>query len=507
MNNIVKKMNAPINQWCLGEPNKLYRDDLSKCVFVNGKSLWCSEELSVLFEKTPNRETLVLGQCFDVTGKWNADDIAIKLNELEFDQFVIAIENLCGIYTIFRCDEEGFKIFGDATHMMPIYYGVADYNKGYVATCESYISQLDEPSVSAKKILDCERRGQHELAGDITMFEDVRCLIANHYFDLTNNKNIRYFPREQLNSINNFKDARIVIDETIEMVLNVICQCARKGMSFASPLTEGSDSRVNCSLLRKAIGDSDILYYVVMMPFMEKINGDSEFITMVASRLGCKGFKILPFVPSLRDEDVAKLKKKYNDIRTWGKYIWAYHPSVGDRTIINGQLIDQIGRASKGLQRPEIFSKYFIYLKSANVSKEAFNHLSHWHAKTKPKSKGYSMYDLWGWEFRCGRWNSNIISHNSLIGIRDFNVYNSTAILSRWCRISRKLRESRIVHRRFLDILAPEVRDIPFNPFYVPSTHLPLFLNKWVNKLLPAGLVQEVGNYVLYKMKQVCRVR
>ena len=475
-----------INQWCFGKDcSSIFRN----CAEVHGEKLYYSDNTDFSTAEANGNEVVIVGTCLDAMGR---QDIAEYLATLAFDEFLVALDTLCGAYVIFRYDPiVGLRIFGDATRMMSVYYG-----NNVVASLESLVvdDALDISRVSVE-VARCAHHGVLELAGDMTMYDNVFCLIPNHYLDVKTFLPVRYFPREKLLPISDEKEVDDIIEKTAGMVSCIINQLSKR-VQFASPLTQGADSRVNCAFLRSLLPEADILYYVISIPSMLVRCEDIPYIKSIAALLGIDNFQVLEDADVIDDEYVSLLQQQCGNVRGWGRKVWTCHPKITSRTIVNGQLIDQIGKASKGKGRPDFLTYLFLKLKLGNVSPYAHRKLKEWHAEAKKGANGYSMYDLWGWEMRCGRWHANVVSVSSMLGVREFNFYNCAAILSMWCRIPRRLRVQKIIHKKLLTKMCPKVAELPFDPFKQPSKHLPTFLNKWINVFMP-GLIQEIGNYVL----------
>lgn len=487
-----------VNQWRLDDcgthslPN-VFAIGKYKCCYTNNTSLQISESALC--------QVAIIGTCVDATGAWEANKITAHLCCLGFDEFISSIDNLCGVYVIFRKEAGGpLRIFGDATHMMSVYFGISGASRGVVASCETLIIENHEQiSETAKEILAYGASGQKELVNDLTMYDNVRCLLPNHYLDVDSLTSIRYFPREILKPVAKECEIDAIVETSLEMIINVVQQFSSQ-FRFASPLTQGADSRVNCALLHTQLLDNITVYYLLLNHEMTKCPRNVGFIEGIAKRMGLNEFRILPEEKGISANDLNLLESKCGKIRTWGDKIWTYHPSLVGRAIVNGQIIGQIGKASMGEGRPEFLARYFLWIRQGLVSNIAHKQFLKWYDEAKANARGYSLYDLWGWEQRCGRWNANLISMNSIMGILDVNFYNCRRVLCEWCRVPRKQREQKVIHIKMLRKLTPELAGMPFNPYWMPSKHLPPCLNKAINIALP-GYFQQLYNYWSRKIK------
>lgn len=451
-----------ICQWCYG---KDCREILPSRVKLGDADIWCTSSARIQVARNKSVEVVVIGECVDVREEHDANKIAEELSLLDGQSFEKEIENLCGGYAIFRREQGDVKVYGDAIHMMSIYYGINKF-AGVVASCEALIvDDVDKVSTASRKVLSGSYEIGLYLAGDMTMYDDIKALLPNHYLSLKNGRVIRYFPKEDIKVVHTESEIDAIIDDTIQMTECCIRQFAKR-MSFASPLTPGGDSRLNCAFINKLVPQEDVLYYVIHNIEMKLFEDNETLVRKLAAEFKFKDFHFYPEVGIVSNEKVETLKRVLGPIREWRKIVWAYHPDVKDRAIVSGALIGHVLGGQLGMNMPECFAgAWFMRIAQRNVSRIAGEEVEKWyHDAMCAIKKGYSKFDMWYWEIRCGRWNANTISINDLLGIRDINFYNSHRIIKGWCRIPRHLRVRKLIHKRLLRRLYPSVADIAFNP-------------------------------------------
>ena len=464
-----------INQWCYGTRSN---SGLPKTIEINGRPCYYSNNTEVQRAVCDDKEVTIIGTCFNaVKDEWGGVQC---LCSLDLEEFIVAIEELCGAYVIFRVDKQGVKIFGDASHLIGVYYGIGKQYGGMAASCEALIVDAEERvSQKAEDVIRGAYSGGLYLAGDMTVYDSIRCLLPNHYLDMSTMAAKRYFPRAALMPVHDISEIDSIIDATLEMVSRGIRQYASKTL-FALPLTPGGDSRVNCALVRGVVPNVNAAYYVISNVELQREPDNVSFIKAIADRMGITDFKVLPEVDVLDDERLEALKKECGRIRAWGRKLWCYHPILGGRAIVKGELIDQIGKSPYGRAMPEwMASKFFLKTILSNTSRQADIEFSKWYENAKANRKGYSMFDLYSWEIRCGRWNSNTHSISNINGVSNINFFNCTKVLAEWCRIPRRERKNKCIHRRFISKTMPSVVDFPVNPYaYRHSRHLTPALSK-----------------------------
>lgn len=449
-------------QWCYG---KDCQEILHCCVKLGDADIWHTETARTQAARANNVEVVVIGECVDVREGRDADKIAEGLCRLDGQAFEKEIEDLCGDYVIFRRDGGDVKVYGDAIHMMSVYYGTNQY-AGVVASCEALIvDDVSKISPTSAKVLSGAYESGKYLAGDMTMYDDVKALLPNHYLSVKDAKAVRYFPKEELKVVSTEAEVDAIIDNTIQMVEHCIRQFARR-MKFASPLTPGGDSRLNCAFLNKLIPQNDVLYYVIHTKEMRAFQENEALVRKLVGEFGLNDFHFYPEVETLSEERVSAIRRTFGPIREWPKKVWTYHPEIKDRTIVSGALIGHVLGGKLGLNMPEwMAGLWFMKITQKNVSRIAGKEVERWYRDAMSAiNKGYSKFDIWYWEIRCGRWNANAISRNDLIGVHDINFYNSHRIINEWCKIPRRLRVRKIIHNRMLMRLCPSVAKITFNP-------------------------------------------
>lgn len=498
LNDMRAIMDHAVCQWCYG---KDCHDVMHHSILLGGKPLWLSPKTYAQKGSYGDIEVAVIGECIDVTGLIAPDQIAQYLCRYEVDDFERAIDVLCGVYAIFRCDAGKVAVYGDAMHMMSIYYGVG--NKiGVVASCEALIvDDVSAVSDSAKEVLSGAYEGGLYLAGDMTMYSDVKALLPNHRLDLEDNMPRRYFPRKPISIVEEEAEIDAIIDETNNLVKNSIKQFSQM-MKFASPLTPGADSRVNCAFINELLDQKDVLYYVIRNREFDSPPENEVLVRQIAQQFGFSDFRFFPEIETCHEEFVDRCKKCFGPTRMWARKVWAYHPEIGGRAIVSGAMIGHILGGTLGRNMPKwILGHWFVKIAQRNISRIAAEETDKWCCDASDAvQKGYSMLDLWSWEIRCGRWNANTASRNNIYGIRNVNFYNSHRIISEWCRIPRRLRVRKLIHKRILEKIAPEVADIVINPYINKySSHIPVFLIRFVPLWIRAIGVHMINKWKLRK--------
>ena len=460
--NMRELLSRSICQWCYG---KDCHDIFTCSVKFGDTEIWHTEMARVQSTVNDDVEIVILGECVDVREGHDAYKITEGLSCLDGEAFEKEIENLCGGYVIFRRDKDDVKVYGDAIHMMSVYYGINKY-AGIVSSCEALIvDDITKTSSTSAKVLSGAYDSGLYLAGDMTMYDDVKALLPNHYLSLSEGRSVRYFPREELKLAKTEAEVDEIVDNTIKMVERCIRQFEKR-MLFASPLTPGGDSRLNCAFLNRIMPQNNVLYYVIDTKEMKSFQENRILVKKLANEFKFKDFHFYPEVEALSSDIVEDFKRTLGPIREWRNRIWSFHPDIKNRTLVSGDLIGHVLGGQIGKLMPEwLVGAWFLKVLQRNVSRIAGKEVVRWCDDIKDAiGKGYSKFDMWYWEIRCGRWNANTVSRDDLVGIQVINFYNAHRIINDWCRIPRRLRVRKLIHRRLLNRLYPSVANIEFNP-------------------------------------------
>lgn len=414
----------------------------------------------------------ILGFCVDAdTGAWR-DECARRLLVADDGEFHRRLVRLSGCYVVLRqAPGGGLRIYGDATHTMPVYYAMSLDGRVVAGAYEKAVAEIVGAGESRlfREMYGGEYATDSVSVGDVTLYEGVRCLLPNHFLDMRTGASARYFPFETLEPATTDAEVDAIVDRTIARAKTAFKAIATR-YGVAVPLTAGYDSRTVAAIARSALAEmgpgasSDFKFYTFRLKGMVGDEFDIRVSREIASRLGLDYSLYLAEEP---DEELrGHLGRLLGDTRKWdGTFETVYRRELGGRCKLNGSLADQIGKASIGYDLPDwTSSSLYLMTKHRNVSWRTYPLIRKWRREAARGAMGYTIYDLWSWELCLGRWSSDAFSLTSAAGIREINIFNCTAMLADWCRLPRKARVAKVLHMRILEKLAPEMLEFPFNP-------------------------------------------
>lgn len=472
-----------VNGWWLAAARC---EEYARAVPFAGDVLSFTEPTAVAAASGSNGEVVVLGFCVDSEGDIQKAEVARWLADRTADEFPRAVARLGGCFVVFRAGKDGIRsIWGDATHTVPIYYAKDADGRTVAGSHEKAIADmLGLPeSPSFRKMYGGEYATDSVTVGDVTLYEGVRCLLPNHHLDLDAGTPVRHFPFEDLALYRTDGEIEAAIDRTIRRACEIL-RIAAAGTPIAVPLTAGFDSRTVAALVKNTPMPTPPVYFTFLLKGMRRDDFDLKVAKEVAAGLG------LDYRVCEAEEPPEALRehfeKTFGETRKWdGTFEHIYLKNFPGRLRLNGSLADQIGKASIGYSLPDwTASALYLMTKHRNVSWRTYPLIRAWRREAKAGARGYPIYDLWSWELCLGRWSSDDFSTHGTAGLREVNVFNCANILNDWCKIPRKIRVTKILHRRIMEKLAPEMLAYPFNPHkkaldFFRDIRLTLYFGAW----------------------------
>ena len=403
-------------------------------------------------------EIAVIGLCLptsDDTPKWQ--EIVDSIHTPE--DFLNAEKYMAGRYVLLvHIFGVGYYLVGDATCSIQINYctgtkTVSSLVPFIVRDSNSKIDPLKQQAFQ-RKAISCA------MPSDITVYEDVFALLPNHYLRLDSFQAVRFHASAYPINSGTVEDC---CAKTLERA-RYICNEMDKRFDIVCPVTGGRDSRVVLALLREI--KSDLKAFTMRHPAM----GDDDQDLVVSAKL-CKTIgqphTIFPDVP-LSAERVAFFDTLFG-VGKYNKNSVVLGETIKSRykgkTVINGDIIGQIGKASLHRDVPDkMMDARYYQCKAHNFGTTRY--IKEWMADTKTEPN-VERCDLFSWEHRMGRWAAKTSQTKDLCGINELNFFNCREIISLWTSIPRAFRKIGVIHDFFLGQIDPALKEIPYekSPF------------------------------------------
>ncbi len=414
------------------------------------------------FYKADERNAvLIFGKfvnCHDI--EQSNDALAQELLESEhIDCFIKKSKKLAGRFVLlFQC-KSSLYVVPDACASIHVAYTTEGDNL-FVSSNPKMIADLHhwEESELSKKIKS-SGAVQYPLPYDMTMYDQIKMVIPNHYLACDERKSVRYYPAEKVKNIS--------IDEAAEkssVILQAILNGFHKKHRLSLPLTAGADSRKILACCRDF--KSEIPVYTFLHKGFNEKTADIRIPKEISEKhkLDYRVIKDIDLPSSIAAEYKETLGSCFNPYAA--RLAWTYYNSeLSEYVYLSGD-IGPLARSSFGANLPEFLAKTsYLSAKTHNFSKENKKETSKWIGNVKENSKtsGISKYDLFFWEHRCGKWAANTFINTDLL-VSMINPFNCRELIEIWLSVPRQYRNRGVLQRKIMSILWPELLNFPINP-------------------------------------------
>lgn len=414
---------------------------------------------NVITVQKQDRSITIIGLCIDSYSKLAREEVPGYLCDIAdtVESVKKHIGRLAGKYIIIYQTKENTYVFGDATSSLPVYY----YEKDNAFSSSEHLlaSKLNLSKNIISKEIQKKAIPNINLPYDLSHYNNIRFLLANHSLNLNTKKANRYF-------IPNDSSATDLLDiykRSLWLIKNITTEYS-KYYDLVCPLTAGSDSRVVLSFLKNEAATE---CYTLLI--------DNED-TSIPERI-CKDLNISHKNITVKKAPDEAIKEAYriiginniNNQRIDTSYTLRENYDGNNKALIYGDIIDQIGQSRVfSSQTPSICAAFdsFFVSKTNSFSKENSDYTKLYLQELRDNVSFDNLYDFFALEMRCGRWISQYSEVNNSLGNNLLNIFNNTELIMLWISIDRLQRTKAPLHKFFTESLLPELFDYPINPHY-----------------------------------------
>ena len=321
------------------------------------------------------------------------------------------------------------------------------------------IRKRTDPIAKAHFDTDLFRRKKTNI-GIETQYEGVDHLIGNHYIDLQEKRQKRFYPNQKLDIISTKESA-----EKTRGILTGYLKSIANRSKVALPVTAGIDSRVilTCALDANI---KNLEFFTIKFPWMDEDHNDIVISKRIAGKLNLKldiydiSKKESPDVPEF-DESLSLHNKRF-DLSTM--YVLK---QFGDRnvTVVDGSIIGVTKNFFGKLLN--ITGKNLARISGYPNSEFAKKQFNRWLKESKKlfKRNRYHTLDMFFWEDRASNWMLTVKTKFLMVS-NYYSIFNSRKLFETMLMTERKYRDAQD-HKIFNHILANtenDLTDIPINP-------------------------------------------
>ncbi|MGB9863412.1 MAG: hypothetical protein ACPLPQ_06355 [Candidatus Saccharicenans sp.] len=436
----------------------------------NNTILYAHPDLPVEVRRDQKKAIVLIGYLFDhrQIQKGNADIIdALISSTSDFSTLRQALKNYAGQYAIIYLSKSEFNIIHDALGLREVYYCCLP-NRVICGSQPNILKKFADPPL--RETVDERKRRFFQLemkqvrqgrfwVGPETIYDGVFHLYPNHYLDLINCQQVRYWP-----------DAKLLkreLEEVIELAcayLQNILKAAANRFSLMMAVTAGYDTR---TLLAASREISDQIYYFInRIPGLTDNHPDIYIPSNMFKRIG------LPFhIHEIEGE----IDRDFRDIFFENTFFASesslpviynvYYKNHSHRVNVLG--VGEIGRSFFG-RRPRKLDGYFLAraLKYKD-SVYAVNMCQKWldESLTYAEDFGVDIMTLLLWEQLLGNWGA-VGNSESDIAIDEFDPFDSHYIYELLLSIDPRYSKysDNLLFKEMIRKMWSELLEFPINP-------------------------------------------
>ncbi|MBB4091151.1 hypothetical protein [Salinibacter ruber] len=493
---------------------------------INSVHVYLGEKIDINISKwKSDRKILLIGDAVDVKGEVNWYEVSDWLcTSSSVDEMLVKSDRLCGAWVIFILTDGLEVVFSDAAGLLPVYY-CSDNHDTTVSSSSSILASIFKRSKeqyydlfsSNSKYFKPEYLKSGNWKGNaslrdtswplsLTPYKNIKKLIPNHYINLRNKKQYRFWPQKDLpkNSVNEAaKISSTLIGEASKQISN-------KYNSIYVPVTSGVDTRVLLSVISKIDVGIECFTYTTKKDVKNGINRidmdrDVKVAKNICKTLGLK-HETIEMSTDVSWDSVNGLFQNIDYLvssRTIPYEFCTLKKYADDEGVCLNGNVSEIGRPYFAYGSLPIWSidatlvSAITKRKNNSVSEAEFDP---WVSEAKEiySSFGIEPMDLLYWEERMGSWQSSFQQQMRPVW-NIFTPYNCRLILETLLSVPYRKRVESQIYKKIVEINCPEIANIPYNPIYGQS-NLSKLKMKIKKNLKKVARRNKLANYIWWKL-------
>jgi hypothetical protein len=432
--------------------------------------LYTHIDLQVTACEASGTKMWLLGDLFDYESPQKSNShILADLIHSQYHDLLYRLGNFAGRFVLINLNKRGLKLVHDATAARKIYYTKNEGIDWFSSQPHLLAKVLNLQKTTNPEILDFYAsdvfKSNHNASiGNITIYDEVKQLMPNHFYNANTSSKIRYWPycRTKERSL---KEAASLCAGMVKGYMESITN----RYEVMLPVTAGKDSRTLLAATKNH--PEKVFYYVNKEKGKDETFHDIAVPKKLLSDLGLE-FNILEYSEEV-DEDFKKVYFENNEYacERFLPLIYNYYLHFGDKVNLPGNT------ATAG-------SEWFLGTKfpmtALNLAKKnqverwsfAIDYYEEWLEEVKEAcpNNNINLHDLYYWEERMANW-SNQVQQEKDIAQEEINIFNSRELVTQYLSVHSKYLEihSFKVYIEVIRQLWPELLKYPINKFFKHS--------------------------------------
>ena len=457
------------------------KDLLSKAVFTYSITPSSDQDFSrhqtisdkAVLNYTPNTSVLtgadekngikvfIVGLCIDSRAQLSREEIPSYLakisSEKSVEKMYAVAGRFAGKYIVIVKIDNRLWMWGDASCTLAAYYAT-EPNSLAIAVTKPLVERQVAPLSDAKwNELSAGVASGQPYPADTTGAKNIKVLLPNHLLDLQTMRAWRQpWPHKPDQNA-----PEKIITNTFLTAQNIFKEYARH-YDLVCPLTAGYDSRTNM-----AIGKT-VNPHLSCFTFLHD-GFTANTPDLLRPQQLCAKYSLSHKV--LHDE-IMPVEQRNVISSLIGSdasdYVLSlahtYQKHFGSRALINGNIIDQVGKSITGNAIPiSLSTPRFLRARIYNSSKMSLQVLAKYLDAIPQPMRQYT-FDLVALENDCCRWGVQSDIAYGLAGVNMLNIFNCRDLIASWSGIPRKTRVNKAIQTGILARVDKQLLSIPFTP-------------------------------------------
>jgi len=426
--------------------------------------LYAHIDLKVTVADLDGAKICLLGDLFDYQNpeKLNSD-ILLDLLNIDFQEILIKIGAYSGSFILIYHRGNDLKLIHDATATRKIFYCNRDHEVWFSSQPQLLANILDLNKTTNPELLNYYKSPQftqqnNANIGNTTIYDDIRQLMPNHFYDVSSISTIRYWPNRKTEYI----AMKVVMENCAKMVKGFMESITNR-YEVMLPVTAGKDSR---TLLAATKNFSErIYYYINKERHMDDRHPDIAIPKKLLHHLNLKFHVLDPYINI--DDDFKRIYYENNEFasKEYLPIIYNYYYNFRDKVNLPGNTASAGEEWFMGAKMP-ISGKNLAKKNRVNRWNYAIEYYEQWIREIKEHcpENNICMLNLFYWEERCANWGIKIQLDKD-IAQEDINPFNSRDLIMQYYSVQPKYLEFPYfrLHLEVINHLWPEVLKISIN--------------------------------------------
>lgn len=406
-------------------------------------------------------EILVFGRCYDLSTDAPeqthiAADLANTLTSSE-SEFLDKLDLLAGRWIVLAAQAGRLQLYHDAVGTRSVYF---DADNRAAASHASLLGSIfdHEPSGVVKP----------SLTWDLSSHEGVRALLPNHRLEVTQGTIDRYWPRQS----NPWEQRSEVdrLDRVIELWHRQMEKVRQEGLPLRFALSGGLDSRTALALSTPYLAGMQTFTYgaspTATPASAEVLNLDAEIVAPVAELLRLDHRVIRPQTPSPSLDQQTLDDVRSNSLTAHGRWLLPYYLQEfpdSDSLVLRANAFEvgqhKWAEPSDADTAAAAQKRWVRFAHKSGVEIPGTDLMAHVQDAFRDQEilsvqHGYLASDLTHWEFRLGRWATEVFNEID-VAFEPFLPLNCRAMLAPLLAFDREQRASQYAFRELINRAHP----------------------------------------------------